>query len=156
MGDALFGVEMAEAKATRFAGGVHNGTRCRGGKATFLQGQLSWLGRDGLTLLFREGREWKDVGDRWIVDGEVTQEGVAMVAGASTDSIRHFMTLVTKLLELCTVVLIHAEMEAKCLVGLRNGREVYTCSFIGRFDESETACRVVNGNWITIVTEFPT
>ena len=83
MGDALFGVEMTEAKATRFARGVHDGARCRGGKATFLQEQLSWPGRDGFALFFGESCEQKDIGDGWVVDGEVTEEAFTMITGTS-------------------------------------------------------------------------
>ena len=96
-----------------------------------MEKQCVWFGRDDFALLYGEGHEWKDIGNGWIVYSKVTQEGFTMVAGASTDSICHFMTHIANFLELGMVVLIYAEMEAKCLVGFRNRREVNTCSFIG-------------------------
>ena len=108
MCNALFGVEMAEAKATRFVGSIYNGTGCGGGKATFLQEQLIWLGRYDFALFFGECCERQDIGDGWVVDGKEAQEALMMIAGAATDNICHCMTLVTYLFKLCLVVLIHA------------------------------------------------
>ena len=118
MGDALFSVEMSEAQASGFARGIHNGTRCGGGKTAFLQEQLIRLSRDGLALFLGEGCEWKDIGDGWVVDREVTEEAFTMIAGTAADTICHFMAFVAKFLKLLLVVLVHAEMESKCFVSI--------------------------------------
>ena len=78
-----------------------------------------------------------------------------MVAGAATDAIGHFMASSLDFLELGVMRLIHAEMESKCLVGIRHTREMDGCIRVGRFPEGERFGRVVHWNRITIRIEFP-
>ena len=80
--------------------------------------------RDGFAFLDGEVGEREDIGNRRIEDSEVAEEGFTVVAPAAADAIGHFMALGFDFLELGVVRLIHAEMETKCLVGIRHTRQL--------------------------------
>ena len=61
-----------------------------------------------------------------------------MIAGAATDTICHFVTLVTYLFKLLLVVLVHAEVETQCFVGIRHMRELDGCCLGRGLLEGET------------------